>query len=771
MTLRPPSTPPMRQMMAVEATRLLMRRVRGGLLASVVAIAIFGLGDLRYHADELGPLLVVKLAQFAIAIGGLLSLSESLPRRRARVVGATLVIAIYATTAAAAILRQDGIAAIVLLLAGVLASAVLLPWGALAQLATVIGAACATLAIAAWTPDAAAILTGHRALALAVVFAGSVVLAYEHARQRHARDHVAGTLAGHTAILERIMAGAPLDAILTALVAMVERHADGMLCSVLLRDGDCLRLGAAPSLPPAYREATDGVPIGPDVGSCGTAAYHRELTVVVDIATDPRWDAYRDVALAHGFRACWSAPILARDHTCLGTLAMYYTEPRPPDGNDLALIETAAHLAGVAIERHRGEEALAISRRQREDEAYVSRALVLAGQEMLASLTTPVVLERLARLAAELLGCDCTDTVVRLPDEDVYVTGSAHGYAAMHLDALQRVRMSPASLAPLLETLASRSVTQVRTAAVTDPEAARMLRAFGITASMYVPLHRGGALVGFLSAAFCGRDEPFSDRQQRIAVGVAQLASMALENARLVEETKRASQLKSEFVSTMSHELRTPLSVIMGYTDMLADNVPAAQRAGILAKIRGSSLELLDMIEATLNVNRLDAGKDQPIFERLSVPALLDSLASDFAALPHQDGTVLRWESAPPVTIQSDRRKLRMVLKNLVGNALKFTPRGEVVVGCVETGQVCAFTVRDTGVGIAPAQLPVIFDMFRQGDSSDARSYGGVGLGLYIVKRLVTQLGGDVTVTSQLGSGTTFTVTIPLAAEHLRVSA
>ena len=209
----------------------------------------------------------------------------------------------------------------------------------------------------------------------------------------------------------------------------------------------------------------------------------------------------------------------------------------------------------------------------------------------------------------------------------------------------------------------------------------------------------------------------------------------------------------------------------MGYTDMLADDVPAAQRAGILDKIRGSSLELLDMIEATLNVNRLDAGKDQPIFERLSVPALLDALASDFAALPHQDGTVLRWESAPPVTIQSDRRKLRMVLKNLVGNALKFTPRGEVVVGCVETGQVCAFTVRDTGVGIAPPQLPVIFDMFRQGDSSDARSYGGVGLGLYIVKRLVTQLGGDVTVTSELGRGTTFTVTIPLAAEHLRVSA
>ncbi|HEY2389097.1 MAG TPA: GAF domain-containing sensor histidine kinase [Candidatus Binatia bacterium] len=758
-------------MMAVEASRLLIRRLRGALLASVIPVVLLGMTDLRYHPDVLASLLVVKLAQLMIAIGGWLAISEQLPRRRARIVSALVVSAAYATVAVGAILRQDGTGGALVLLTGVLASAVLLPWGAVAQLATVAAAGIATLGIVAWTQDAGVFLAGQRTLALGLAFAGSILIAYEHARQRNARDHVAATLAGHTAILERIMAGAPLDVILTALVEMVERHADGMLCSVLLRDGDVLRAGAAPSLPADYRAATDGVPIGPDVGSCGTAAYRGELVVVVDIANDPRWVAYRDIALAHGLRACWSAPILARDRSVLGTLAMYYSEPRPPDADDLALIETAAHLAGVAIERSRGEEALAISRRQREDEAHVSRALVQAGHEMLTSLTTPVVLERLARLAAELLDCDCADTVVRLPEEDAFVTGSAHGYEPAHRDALERVRFARASIAPLLASLTTRSVIQIRTAAVTDPEAVRLLRAFGITTSMYVALRRGDDLIGFLSAAYRGREEPFSDRQQRIAVGVAQLASMALENARLVEETKRASQLKTEFVSTMSHELRTPLSVIMGYTDMLADDAPASQRAGILAKIRGSSLELLDMIEATLNVNRLDAGKDQPIFERLSVPALIEGLASDFAALPHEDGTVLRWEPAPAVAIRSDRRKLRMVLKNLVGNALKFTPRGEVVVACVELGETCAFTVRDTGVGIAPAQLPVIFDMFRQGDSSDARSYGGVGLGLYIVRRLVTQLGGDVTVRSELGRGTAFTVTVPLAAEALRVSA
>jgi signal transduction histidine kinase len=285
---------------------------------------------------------------------------------------------------------------------------------------------------------------------------------------------------------------------------------------------------------------------------------------------------------------------------------------------------------------------------------------------------------------------------------------------------------------------------------------------------MYVALRRGDETIGFLSAAYRGRDTRFTERQQHIALGIAQLASMALENARLVEEARRASQLKTEFVSTMSHELRTPLSVIIGYTDMLVDDLAPNQRAGILTKVRAASVELLEMIEATLHVNRLDAGHDLPHFESLSLRALLDELAGDFAALPHSGDVTVRWESAAPLTVRSDRRKLRIVLKNLVGNAHKFTARGEIVIRSGAQGGACAISVADTGVGIAPEQLPVIFEMFRQGDSSDARSYGGVGLGLYIVRRLLAQLGGDVTVASERGRGTTFTVIVPLAEDEAR---
>ncbi len=771
MTREAPAERRSRRSLRGDDERLLVARLRGGLLVSTGVIAAFAIADAWLHPAALAALVLVKLAQLAIVAGGILALRARTSRRWPRLVAVVVVCAIYVTAAAAGAMRDDVATAAVLLLSGVMASAIVLPWGARAQLVTVAVAIAALRITVAAAPAGADIVAGERGLALAVGFLGSIAVAYEHTRHRRARAKVAAVLAAHTEILERITDGAPLDAILTALTAMVEQHADGMLCSVLLLDGDHLRYGAAPSLPAAYRDATDGILIGPTVGSCGTAAYHRTLVIVEDIATDPLWDAFRDVALSHGLRACWSAPILGSDRTCLGTLAMYYSEPRPPDANDLELIEGAAHLAGVAIERHRNAEALAASRRLLEDESHVARALVEAGHVMLGAQTTPAVLERVAQLATELLGCDCADTIVRTDGGDGYVAGSGDGHAPTEWESLKQLRMSPEIVASVLGALAQRPLLQVRTEHVGNAAAAALLREYGITRSMYVALRRGGEPIGFVSAAYRDRDRRFSEQQQRIAVGIAQLASMALENARLVEQARRASQLKTEFVSTMSHELRTPLSVIIGYTDMLVEDPAYDERASILAKIRTSSVELLEMIEMTLNVNRLETGNDLPHYERLSARALITELAEEFSALPRQPGVALRWESAP-LTVRSDRRKLRIVLKNLVGNALKFTALGEVAIGCAAVNGACTITVTDSGIGIAREQLPFIFDMFRQGDSSDARSYGGVGLGLYIVRRLLLQLGGEVSVVSERGRGTTFTVVLPLAdSDALRASA
>ena len=172
------------------------------------------------------------------------------------------------------------------------------------------------------------------------------------------RKRAEGLLAGEKRILEMVARGDPLPRVLDGLCRLVEGLTPEVLASILMLDGDRLRHGAAPSLPTAYTQAIDGTAIGPGAGSCGTAAYRGEQVIVADIATDPLWADYRDVALPHGLRACWSTPVFAPDGTVMATFAMYHREPRRPSARDQDLIEQIGHLAGVAIQRTRAEESL-----------------------------------------------------------------------------------------------------------------------------------------------------------------------------------------------------------------------------------------------------------------------------------------------------------------------------------------------------------------------------------------------------------------------------
>jgi len=171
------------------------------------------------------------------------------------------------------------------------------------------------------------------------------------------RKHAEALLSGQKRVLEMIATGYSLNYILDGLCRVIEEHSNGMLCSVLLLEGDPRRLhhGAAPSLPKDYSDALDGLAIGEHVGSCGTAAHCEKLVVVSDIATDPLWVDFKDLALKAGLRACWSSPIFSGAGKVLGTFACYYREPRSPDPADFHLMDMAIRLAAIAIERKRAE--------------------------------------------------------------------------------------------------------------------------------------------------------------------------------------------------------------------------------------------------------------------------------------------------------------------------------------------------------------------------------------------------------------------------------
>jgi PAS domain S-box-containing protein len=177
-------------------------------------------------------------------------------------------------------------------------------------------------------------------------------------------------LAGENRVLEKVAKGDSLPDILDNLCLLVEEQSTGVLASILLMDpnGKQLRHGAAPHLPKTYTEAIDGAFIGPSVGSCGTAAYRAEQVIVSDIAVDPLWTDFRELALTHSLRACWSTPIFSSEGKVIGTFAMYYREPRTPTGREQETIKHITHLAGVAIQRKLTETS------RRESEAYLAEA-------------------------------------------------------------------------------------------------------------------------------------------------------------------------------------------------------------------------------------------------------------------------------------------------------------------------------------------------------------------------------------------------------------
>jgi PAS domain S-box-containing protein len=198
--------------------------------------------------------------------------------------------------------------------------------------------------------------------------AGNIAKWYGTAVDIDDRKRTESLLAAEKRILEMVAKGDPLAEILASLCLVVEERAKGVLASILLLDGDRLRHGGAPSLPKAYTDAINGAVIGPSAGSCGTAAYRGEPVIVEDIATDPLWADYRDLALPHSLRACWSTPVFSSQGKVIATFAMYYREPRRPTEHDQEIIDQVTHLTGIAIQKQ-----LALEKLQR-SEAYLAQS-------------------------------------------------------------------------------------------------------------------------------------------------------------------------------------------------------------------------------------------------------------------------------------------------------------------------------------------------------------------------------------------------------------
>jgi CheY-like chemotaxis protein/signal transduction histidine kinase/CHASE3 domain sensor protein len=235
------------------------------------------------------------------------------------------------------------------------------------------------------------------------------------------------------------------------------------------------------------------------------------------------------------------------------------------------------------------------------------------------------------------------------------------------------------------------------------------------------------------------------------------------------DELQRANEYKSEFLANMSHELRTPLNSTLILAKLLADNkggnLTDAQ-VKFAQTITSAGNDLLRLINDVLDLSRIEAGKVELAPEQLFISNAVESLARTFQPTADQNGLRFSWviEPGAPEQVETDQQRLGQILKNLLSNAFKFTEKGEVALRVFSQHEdSVSFAVRDTGVGIAPHQQEVIFEAFRQADGSIHRKFGGTGLGLSISRDLAALLGGAITVQSELGAGSVFTLTIPRA--------
>ncbi len=485
--------------------------------------------------------------------------------------------------------------------------------------------------------------------------------------------------------------------------------------------------------------------------------------VVFDVlACEPRM-AEVPLLRSHEIASGVSVAVTPRGRA-FGVLAVYTAKRRRFDSAEIEFVRAVARLLAIALGREYGERALF-------DEMQMSTVLAHVGRELMTCTEAAVLLERTCQLTVQALRCDHSVTWLRGADGAELRAVAGDGLPGATWETLAATPLAKEAVGPLLADVDERETVRIAVPSERYPLLAGLLARSGIRTAVFAPLREGEHLVGLQMSGHRDRAGEIGPQDERVAQGIAQLASTALMNARVVEELERASQLKSEFVSTMSHELRTPLNIIIGYTDMLRDATTPEEQAPLLAHVRKASQDLLELIDGTLNLSRLAAGGDVARFAAVSLEELWRELAQDFAALTPRSTVELHWAASAGLAIQSDRRKLKIILKNLVGNALKFTPAGEVVIACEPVGDQCRITVRDTGIGIPAAALPHVFEMFRQVDSSETRSYGGAGLGLYIVRSLLTQLGGQIQVESLPGQGSIFTVVLPIESPETRAVA
>jgi signal transduction histidine kinase len=614
-------------------------------------------------------------------------------------------------------------------------------------------------------------------------FARQAVIAIENTRLlnelRQRTDDLTESLEQQTAtsnVLE-VISSSPdsLEPVFQSIPENATRICEAKFGNLALYEQGVSRDAALHNPPPAFAELRQRDPVlrpGPD-HPLSQIIQTKDIIHLADASAEAkRLDAARDrplVALAEfaGARTTLIVPMLKEDEL-IGIIAIYRQEVRPFTDKQIELVGNFAKQAVIAIENTCLLNELRESLQQQTATADVLKVISRSTFDL------QTVLDTLVQSAARI--CEADMAGIQRQEGSTYRHVASYGYPPDVDVFLREHRFEPDR-----KTIAGRVALEGQAVHVADvfedpdhlsaPELSPM-RATGARKILGVPLLREGVPIGIIILTKQAVRR-FSERQIELATTFADQAVIAIENARLFDEIQDksrqleiASQHKSQFLANMSHELRTPLNAILGYTELILDNIygETPEKMGeVLERLQLNGKHLLGLINDVLDLSKIEAGQLTLSLADYSLKDVAYTVFTAVESLATGKNLALTTDIAPNLPIgHGDERRLAQVLLNLVGNAIKFTDKGEVAIKATASDGSFTVAVRDTGPGIASSDQGKIFEEFKQADNSVTKRKGGTGLGLSIAKRIIEMHGGRIWVESNVGKGSTFAFTVPV---------
>src|SRR6266852_900933 len=538
-------------------------------------------------------------------------------------------------------------------------------------------------------------------------------------------------LAGEKRLLEMIARSDSRALFLDAICRLVEELASGSLSSILLLDpsANCLRHGAAPSLPRQYTEAIDGAVIGPSTGSCGTAAYRREPVIVSDIATDPLWANYRDLALAHGLRACWSTPLLSSAGKVLGTFAIYYREPRSPSQQEHNVIERITHLVSIAIEREQAEETL------RRSEGYLAEAQRLTRT---GSWAWNLASRRSVYWSQENYRLFGYDPEEGIPSDGVF-------YQRVHPEDRDRVRREA-----FLERPDEGSDFDVVFRIVLPEGAIKHIRSTG-----HPVRNISGDLVEYVGTSMDVTERKRADEErERLRQAQADLAHVS-----------RVTTM-GELTASLAHEVNQPIAAAVTNANTclrwLARDHPNVEEAREAAmRIMKDGTRAAEIISRIRLLFKKGTAQRELVDVNEAIRDMIVLLRSETS----RNNILVQTELAADLPeVMADRVQLQQVLMNLMINGIEAMKdvdgtRELAIRSQLKENKEVVVSVTDSGVGLPPQQKEQIFNAFF------TTKPHGTGMGLRISRSIIESHGGRLWAGDNSPRGASFCFSLPIKAE------